>query len=83
MLPKRTCLGGLVVQRFLLTNRSLASKVRRIYFYSTPNEEAGVSAVGKILSADPLLQEMGSWEQHLRTIEFDWKSARFTIQRKM
>ena len=74
-------LGGLVVQRFLLTNRSLASKVKRIYFYSTPNEGAGVAAVGKILSADPLLHEMGNWEQHLRTIEFDWKSANFSIKR--
>src|SRR5262249_44678718 len=74
-------LGGLVVQRLLLSHRELASKVKQIYFYSTPNEGAGVAAVGKILSADPLLHEMGSWQEHLRTIEFDWKSAHFSIER--
>lgn len=74
-------LGGLVLQRLLLTHRDYASKVARIYFYSTPNEGAEVAAVFKLYSSDPLLQEMGSWEQHLQTIENDWRSAGFSIQR--
>jgi pimeloyl-ACP methyl ester carboxylesterase len=72
-------LGGLIVQRFLLTHRELAPQVRFIYFFSTPETGAEIAKLGRIFSADPLLKEMfpGDDNDYLLNLEQEWKSAHF------
>jgi Putative serine esterase (DUF676) len=72
-------LGGLIVQRFLLTHRNYAPQVRFIYFFSTPETGAEVAKLGHIFSADPLLKEMfsGNDNDYLLNLEEEWKNAHF------
>jgi pimeloyl-ACP methyl ester carboxylesterase len=51
-------LGGLVVQRLLLTFRDYAQKVSFIYFFSTPETGAQIANVARIFSSDPLLKAL-------------------------
>jgi pimeloyl-ACP methyl ester carboxylesterase len=76
-------LGGLIVQRFLLTHREFAKQVPLIMFYSTPETGAQVAHLGHIFSADPLLKEMFPNEQndYLLNLENEWIGANFTIKR--
>jgi hypothetical protein len=53
-------LGGLIVQRFLLTHRNHASQMPFSSFCSTPESSAQVAKLGHIFSAVPLLKEMCS-----------------------
>jgi hypothetical protein len=76
-------LGGLIVQRFLLTHRELAKQVSLIMFYSTPETGAEVARLGHIFSSDPLLKEMfpGEENDYLLNLENEWIAANFTIKR--
>jgi hypothetical protein len=72
-------LGGLVVQRFLLTYRELAKQIPLIYFYATPQTGAKIAGIGKMFSSDPLLKEMlpGDANDYLLNLENEWKNAGF------
>ena len=76
-------LGGLIVQRFLLTYRDLATKVPFIYFYFTPETGAQIAELGHLFSADPLLKQMlpGDSNDYLLNLESEWRGAGFTIHR--
>jgi len=76
-------LGGLVVQRVLLTHHDLASKVRFIYFLSTPQEGAAIARLGHVLNGDPDLKQMfpGDSNTYLQNIEAEWMGANFGIPR--
>lgn len=76
-------LGGLIVQRFLLTHREFAKQVPLIMFYSTPETGAQVAQLGHVFSSDPLLKEMFPGEQndYLLNLENEWIGATFTIKR--
>jgi pimeloyl-ACP methyl ester carboxylesterase len=76
-------LGGLVVQRFLLTHRDYAKQVPFIFFYSTPETGAQVAKLGHIFSADPLLEEMfpGNENAYLLNLENEWIASNFSIKR--
>lgn len=76
-------MGGLVVQRLLLTHHELAVKVRFIYFLSTPQEGAAIARLGHILTGDPDLQQMlhGDSNTYLQNIESEWMGANFGIPR--
>jgi pimeloyl-ACP methyl ester carboxylesterase len=72
-------LGGLIVQRLLLTYRKSAEKVPFIYFYSTPQTGAQIASLGKIFSADPLIKQMlpGNANDYLLNMENEWREAGF------
>ena len=76
-------LGGLVVQRLLLTHRNYASRVPFIYFFSTP--QTGASALTHIFSlfsADPLLKVLLPGDNdYLLALETDWQNAHFGVKR--
>jgi hypothetical protein len=76
-------LGGLIVQRFLLTHREFAKQVPLIMFYSTPETGAQVAQLGHIFSSDPLLKQMFPGEQndYLLNLENEWIGANFSIKR--
>lgn len=72
-------LGGLIVQRFLLTHREYAKRVKVIYFFATPETGAEVARVGSIFSQDPLLRQMfpGGENDYLQNLEMEWRAADF------
>jgi triacylglycerol esterase/lipase EstA (alpha/beta hydrolase family) len=74
-------LGGLVVQRLLLTFRQYAQKVRFIYFFSTPETGTQITNLGGLFSSDPLLKKMfaGDENGYLQNLENEWKAAQFHI----
>jgi pimeloyl-ACP methyl ester carboxylesterase len=76
-------MGGLIVQRLLLTHHDLAPKVRFIYFLSTPQEGAAIARLGHALNGDPNLQQMfpGDSNTYLQNIEAEWMGANFGIPR--
>ena len=76
-------LGGLIVQRFLLTYRPSQYRVPFIYFYSTPETGAQIARLGSLFSRDPLLQQMlpGDKNLYLRNLENEWRGAEFSIRR--
>ncbi|HZQ25196.1 MAG TPA: alpha/beta hydrolase [Terriglobales bacterium] len=76
-------LGGLIVQRFLLTHRELARQVPFIYFFSTPETGAQIAQLGHLFSQDPLLKEMfpGNSNDYLLNLESEWRNAGFAIHR--
>lgn len=76
-------LGGLVVQRFLITHREFAKQVPLIMFYSTPETGAQVAKLGHVFTADPLLKEMfpGNDNDYLLNLENEWIAASFPIKR--
>jgi pimeloyl-ACP methyl ester carboxylesterase len=76
-------MGGLIVQRLLLTHHDLAPKVRFIYFLSTPQEGAAIARLGHALNEDPNLQQMfpGDSNTYLQNIEAEWMGAKFGIPR--
>ena len=76
-------LGGLVIQRLLLTFREYARQVPLIYFYSTPETGAQIAKLGNVFSADPLLKEMfpGDSNDYLLNLENEWRAAQFHIHR--
>jgi tetratricopeptide (TPR) repeat protein/pimeloyl-ACP methyl ester carboxylesterase len=76
-------LGGLLVQRLLLTFREHAAQVPFVYFFGEPGEGAEVASIGRWLSSDPLvatLQHNGPNEYLLNT-ETQWRAAHFGIRR--
>jgi hypothetical protein len=77
-------LGGLIVQKLLLTYRNLAGKVRFIYFYSTPQTGAQIAQLGNVFSSDPLLKQMlpGDSNDYLLSLENEWREAGFTDIRR-
>jgi pimeloyl-ACP methyl ester carboxylesterase len=77
-------LGGLIVQRLLLTYRGLAKQVRFIYFYSTPQTGSQIAQLGRVFSADPLLKQMlpGDSNDYLLNLENEWRQAEFTNIRR-
>src|SRR5258708_2252933 len=76
-------LGGLVIQRLLLTFRDYAKKVPFIYFFSTPETGAQIANLAAVFSSDPLLKAMfpGDENAYLQNLENEWKAARFHIRR--
>ncbi|MCX6590869.1 MAG: TIR domain-containing protein [Acidobacteria bacterium] len=76
-------LGGLIIQRYLLTHRDAAAKVRFIQFYSTPQTGAQIAALAQLFSADPLLKHMlpGDHNDYLLNLENEWTAAKFAIPR--
>jgi len=77
-------LGGLIVQKLLLTHRETSKQVPFIYFYSTPETGAQIAALGHVFSSDPLLREMfpGDSNDYLLGLESEWRGAAFaTIHR--
>jgi pimeloyl-ACP methyl ester carboxylesterase len=76
-------LGGLVIQRLLLTFREYAQQVPFIYFFSTPETGAQIANLGAVFSSDPLLKAMfpGDENGYLQNLENEWRAARFRIHR--
>jgi hypothetical protein len=76
-------MGGLIVQRLLLTHHDLAPKVRFIYFLSTPQEGSAIARLGHALNGDPNLQQMfhGDSNTYLQNMEAEWMGANFGIPR--
>ena len=76
-------LGGLIVQRLLLTHREYAKRVPFIYFFSTPQTGSQIANLAHIFSSDPLLAPLKAGDQndYLRSIESDWRAAKFSIKR--
>jgi len=76
-------LGGLIAQRFLLTHRGLAAKVPFLFFFSTPETGAQIAALGRVFSADPLLEAMlpGDSNAYLLNLENEWIAAGFAAKR--
>jgi hypothetical protein len=76
-------LGGLVVQRLLLTFRQYAQQVPFIYFFSTPETGSQIANLGSVFSSDPLLKVMfaGDENGYLQNLENEWKAAQFHIHR--
>ncbi len=76
-------LGGLIVQRLLLTNRGYAKQVPMIFFYSTPEEGSELAKLGSVFVADPLVKEMfsGDGNDYLQNLENEWVAAHFNIKR--
>jgi hypothetical protein len=81
--PRTHSLGGLIVQRFLLTHRELAKQVPLIYFFSTPETGSQLASLGHLFSADPLLEQMfpGETNAYLLNLENEWIGAHFSIKR--
>ena len=77
-------LGGLVVQRLLLTRREYAPKVRFIYFFSTPQTGTQIARIASLFSQDPLLRQMfsGDGNDYLQNLEAEWKAADFSHIRR-
>jgi pimeloyl-ACP methyl ester carboxylesterase len=76
-------LGGLVVQRLLLTFREHAQQVPFIYFFSTPETGAQIANIAQAFSSDPLLQALlpGGENEYLQNLENEWKASKFRIHR--
>lgn len=51
-------MGGLVTRAYLLKNRDLASKVKFIYFYSTPTTGSQVASIASLASDNPQFSQM-------------------------
>lgn len=76
-------LGGLVVQRLLLTFRTYATQVRFIYFFSTPQTGAEIARLASAFSSNPLLRELipGDENDYLQNLENEWRASNFRIRR--
>lgn len=76
-------LGGLIVQRLLLTFKQYAAQVPFIYLFSTPETGAQIANLFSVFSSDPLLKEMfaGDENDYLQNLENEWKGAQFHIPR--
>lgn len=77
-------LGGLIIQRLLLTYRPYGPKVKFIYFYGTPQSGTQIARLGSLLSADPLLEQMipNYRDNHyLENLEREWQHSGFLIPR--
>jgi hypothetical protein len=76
-------LGGVVVQRLLLTYREHAQQVPFIYFFSTPETGAQIANIAHAFSSDPLLKALlpGDENEYLQNLEDEWKASRFRIHR--
>jgi hypothetical protein len=76
-------LGGLIVQRLLLTFRQYTQQVPFIYFFSTPETGAQIANLGSVFSSDPLLKAMfvGDENGYLQNLENEWKASQFHIHR--
>jgi hypothetical protein len=76
-------LGGLIVQRLLLTFRRYAQQVPFIYFFSTPESGAQIANLASVFSSDPLLKALipGDDNDYLQNLENEWKASQFHIHR--
>lgn len=72
-------LGGIIVQRYLLTHREVAKKTRFIYFYSTPETGSQLASLAHLFNSDPLLKELvsGDSNDYLQNLEAEWLNASF------
>jgi hypothetical protein len=70
-------LGGLVVQRLLLTYPTLVPSTKLIYFFSTPESGSGVARYARIFNSDPLIGELrsGPRNDYLESLEDSWRAA--------
>jgi pimeloyl-ACP methyl ester carboxylesterase len=76
-------LGGIVVQRLLLTFRDHAKQVPFIYFFAVPEEGSQIAKIGRLFNADPLLDALfsGNENGYLLNLENEWRAAKFNIRR--
>jgi triacylglycerol esterase/lipase EstA (alpha/beta hydrolase family) len=76
-------LGGIILQRLLLTHREYARQVPFIYFFATPETGSQLAKLAGIFSSDPLLQAMfpGDSNAYLQNLENEWKAAHLGIRR--
>jgi hypothetical protein len=70
-------LGGLVVQRLLLTYPTLVPSTKLIYFFSTPESGSGIARYARIFNSDPLIGELrsGPRNDYLESLEDSWRAA--------
>ncbi|MHB8482918.1 MAG: esterase/lipase family protein [Nitrospiria bacterium] len=70
-------MGGLVVMRYLLSNRQFAGQVPLAYFYATPQEGAAITRIVKFISDNPGVASMepGDSNQYLQNLDSEWKKA--------
>ena len=70
-------MGGLVVQRYLLTYRITAQKVPLLFFYSTPQEGAAITRVATIVTNNPGIEQMFPYDKnrYLQNLDGEWKQA--------
>jgi pimeloyl-ACP methyl ester carboxylesterase len=76
-------LGGVIIQRLLLTFRDYSSQVPFIYFFSTPQTGAQIASLAAVFSSDPLIKALfaGDENSYLQNLENEWKAAGFHIRR--
>jgi pimeloyl-ACP methyl ester carboxylesterase len=76
-------LGGIVVQRLLLTFRERASQVPFVYFFAVPSEGAQMARLGSLFNSDPLLKALlnGNENEYLLNLDNEWRAAKFRIRR--
>jgi pimeloyl-ACP methyl ester carboxylesterase len=72
-------LGGLIVERFLLTFRELAAKTTAAVLYGTPQTGSTLGRVGSLFSASSQLASLipGDQNLYLQNLEAEWKAAKF------
>jgi pimeloyl-ACP methyl ester carboxylesterase len=70
-------MGGLVAERYLLTVRSVASKVPLLFLFATPHEGSSITVLASVVSQNPGLETMlpGDRNQYLRNLEAEWRQA--------
>jgi pimeloyl-ACP methyl ester carboxylesterase len=76
-------LGGLVVERLLLHHHDLASQVRFIYFFGTPQTGSEMAAIGHMFTDSSLMESMfpGDHNLYLSNLRSEWRDAKFGIKR--
>ncbi len=89
-------MGGIVVQRLLLTHREYANRVSFIYFFATPQTGSELANLVNAMGNDPLLRPLigaigntsllqtlisGDQNIYLQNLESEWKAANFRIRR--
>lgn len=74
-------MGGLIARAFLQKYQPVASKVRMIYFFSTPTNGAEIADIARFFSRNPQLGEMVPIknEDYLSNQIRGWNAAQFPI----
>lgn len=77
-------LGGLIVQRLLLTHRELQKQVSFIYFFATPQTGSKAADLASRFTHDPYVAELKTGDSNffLPSIETDWLHANFASTRR-
>jgi hypothetical protein len=73
-------LGGIIVQRYLLTHRDVAQKTQPIYFFSTPETGSQLAKLTNLFSKSMVINELssGNANDYLQNIEQEWIHAQFS-----